>query len=123
MNCPKCGHDNPEGTLFCEECDWRMDQKVGFGGSSFDKSSIIVYTAFLSAALGIAAIISTFIAGGGWFAVAFGAVGMALSGYSQTAVRIIDLKGKVKMSLILVDGIGIITSVIGFIYGLYVALL
>ena len=25
MRCPKCGHDNPSDTLFCEECDWRLD--------------------------------------------------------------------------------------------------
>ena len=28
MRCPKCGHDNPSDTLFCEECDWRLD--VGY---------------------------------------------------------------------------------------------
>jgi hypothetical protein len=115
MKCPKCGHENPENTLFCEECDWRTDQpfKMRFGINA-------VYLAYMAIIFGIASIITVFL-GFGMFAIVFGAIGMVISGYSQTAVRLSDMAGKIKIALVVISGIGILLSIIGFIYGIYIA--
>ncbi|MDD4245345.1 MAG: zinc-ribbon domain-containing protein, partial [Candidatus Methanomethylophilaceae archaeon] len=75
MRCPNCGHENPEGTLFCEECDWRIDQAV-----RMKLGVISVYLAYISIALGAVAAIASF-ASVGIFGVALVAVGMFLGGY------------------------------------------
>ncbi|MFA6710005.1 MAG: zinc ribbon domain-containing protein [Candidatus Methanomethylophilaceae archaeon] len=114
MKCPKCGHENPEGTLFCEECDWRTDQpfKMKFGVNT-------VYLAYIAVIFGIASVVTVFLKFG-MFAVVFGAIGMAFGAYSQTAVRLSDMNEKVKMALVVVSSIGILSSIIGFIYGIYI---
>ena len=114
MRCPNCGHENPEGTLFCEECDWRIDQAVRMklGVNS-------VYLAYISVALGAVAAIAAF-AGIGVAGVGLGAVGMFLGGYCMTAVRISGIKGKVKTILMAIAAIAIILSIFGFIYGITV---
>lgn len=113
MRCPKCGHDNPEGLLFCEECDWRTDQpvKMKLGVNS-------VYTSYISAMIGVVALVCALLHYG-YVAIGCGVVGILLSGYSQTAVRVSGISGKVKTYLVIIAGIGIVTSMIGFIWGLY----
>ena len=115
MKCPKCGHENPEGTLFCEECDWKTNQpfKMKFGVNT-------VYLAYMAVIFGIASVV-TVLLGFGMFAIAFGAIGMVVSAYSQTAVRLSDMTEKIKMTLVVISGIGILSSIIGFIYGIYIA--
>ncbi|NLL94959.1 MAG: zinc ribbon domain-containing protein [Thermoplasmatales archaeon] len=113
MKCPACGHDNPEGTLFCEECDWRMDQtpkKLRMGINS-------VYAAYIAAAVGITSVVSALI-DVAWAATVFGIAGTAISGYAQTAVRLSHVKGKLRTTLVAIAGIGIVTSVVGMVYGL-----
>lgn len=110
MKCPKCGTDNPAGTLFCEECDWRMDQPVK-AEVSFPR----IYLTLLAVVLGVVSILLWYldIAYG---AIALGAVGMVLGGYSMTFSRITEQQNKTM--LIVLTGIAICTSVVGFIMGL-----
>ena len=96
MICPKCGHENPEGELFCEECDFRMDQKYK---KPIDKSQIIVYGSFAAAAFGIAAVISIALSSY-IFGLAFGAIGMFLSSYTMTLARVSGITGNVKYVLL-----------------------
>ncbi len=47
-----------------------------------------------------------------------GALGMFLSGYVQTLVRVVGIEGDVKKKIMIMASIGIVLSVVGFIYGL-----
>ena len=114
MICPKCGHENPDNELFCEECDFRMDQKYK---APVDRSQIIVYGSLAAAAFGIAATISVLL-NVAIFGVIFGVIGMFLSSYTMTLVRMTGLMGKIKLTLMIIEAIGLATSAIGFIYGL-----
>ena len=115
MICPKCGHENPEGELFCEECDFRMDQKYK---KPIDKSQIIVYGSFAAAAFGIAALLSIFLEGY-IFGFIFGLFGIFLSSYTMTLVRITGIKGNIKITLMVIEAIGLATAAYGFIVGLF----
>ena len=114
MICPKCGHENPEGELFCEECDFRMDQKYR---APIDRSQIVVYGSFAAAAFGIAAAVSILL-DVGLFGVIFGALGMFLSSYTMTMTRMMGLKGNVKIILLVIQAVGLATGAYGFIFGL-----
>ena len=114
MICPKCGHENPDSELFCEECDFRMDQKYK---APVDKSQIIVYGSFAAAAFGIAAMISIFLEVP-IFGMIFGIFGMVLSSYTMTLVRMTGISGSVKITLMCIQAVGLVTSAYGFIYGL-----
>ena len=114
MICPKCGHENPENELFCEECDFRMDQKYR---PQMDKSQIVVYGSFAGAALGIAAVISLML-DAPIFGMIFGAIGMVLSSYTMTLARMMGIKGNIKVTLLCIEAVGLATSAYGFIMGL-----
>ncbi len=114
MICPKCGHENPDNELFCEECDFRMDQKYR---KPVDKSQIVVYGSFAGAALGIAATISIFL-DAHIFGAIFGAIAIFISSYTMTLARMMGIKGNVKIILLVVEAIGLATGAYGFILGL-----
>ncbi len=114
MICPKCGHENPDNELFCEECDFRMDQKYK---APVDRSLIMVYGSFAAAAFGIAAAVSILL-GVPIFGLIFGIIGMFLSSYTMTMVRMTGLKGNIRLTLLIIEAIGLVTSAYGFIYGL-----
>ena len=114
MICPKCGHENPEGELFCEECDFRMDQKYK---APIDKSQIIVYGSFAAAAFGIAALLSILM-NVPIFGLIFGIIGLFLSSYTMTLTRMTGLKGNIRITLLSIQAIGLVTAAVGFIFGL-----
>lgn len=114
MICPKCGHENPDNELFCEECDFRMDQKYKV---PVDRSMIMVYGSFAAAAFGIAATVSILLEVP-IFGLIFGIIGMFLSSYTMTMVRMTGLKGNIRLTLLIIEAIGLVTSAYGFIYGL-----
>ena len=114
MICPKCGHENPEGELFCEECDFRMDQKYK---APIDKSQIIVYGSFAAAAFGIAALLSIFL-NAPIFGLIFGIIGLFLSSYTMTLTRVMGIKGNVMITLLCIEAVGLVTGGYGFILGL-----
>jgi len=109
MKCPKCGHGNPEGTLFCEECDWRTDQDPK---RTFEFPRI--YVSAIALILGAAAVVLWYL-GVPYGAAGAGAAGMMLGSYSMTFVRMTD-KGNTAMMAM--TAISICASVIGFMMGL-----
>ena len=114
MICPKCGHENPDNELFCEECDFRMDQKYR---KPVDRSQVIVYGSFAAAAFGIAAALSILLEGY-IFGAVFGAIGMFLSSYTMTLTRMTGITGKVKIALLVIQAVGLVTAAVGFVFGL-----
>ena len=114
MICPKCGHENPDNELFCEECDFRMDQKYK---APVDRSQIIVYGSFAAAAFGIAATISVLL-NVAIFGVIFGVIGMFLSSYTMTLTRMTGITGKIKITLMVIEAVGLATGAYGFVLGL-----
>ena len=114
MICPKCGHENPDNELFCEECDFRMDQKYK---APIDKSQIIVYGSFAAAAFGIAALLSILM-NVPIFGLIFGIIGLFLSSYTMTLTRMTGLKGNIRITLLSIQAIGLVTAAVGFIFGL-----
>lgn len=123
MKCPKCGHENSEKELFCEECDWRLDQKYRasrFGNESrLDKEQLSVYSAFGGLVLGLASLISALL-NSGIFAIVFGILGLFIASYSTGVVRAIIAEKKYKTLLIVISAIALLTAVIGLVYGLKV---
>jgi hypothetical protein len=117
MKCPKCGSDNPEGTLFCENCNWRMDQPVKDPAN--DKIMYLTYAALVFGVVAVIVAVMKYY----WFGVAFGVIGLCLAGYSLTAVRLSDIPDKGKKMLMIVNSVAEIVSVMGFILGLYYAVL
>ena len=114
MICPKCGHENPDNELFCEECDFRMDQKYR---KPVDRSQVIVYGSFAAAAFGIAATLSIFLEGY-IFGAVFGALAMFLSSYTMTLTRLSGITGKIKVTLMVIEAVGLATGAYGFVLGL-----
>ena len=112
MRCPNCGHDNPEGPHFCEECDWRTDQAVRMklGINS-------VYMAYIALALGAVAAILSY-TGYGIVGMILGAAGLFLGTYCLKALRLSGVKGGVKTTLLAMATAAMLLSVFGLMYGL-----
>lgn len=110
MKCPKCGFDNPEGTLFCEECDWRTDQIY-----RPEKKRNPLAFAGVACLLGILSL-ATCLTVSGAAGAGLGAIGMVLGGYSVNLPRYIA--GSNKALCMSLAGLGIALSVIGFLFGL-----
>lgn len=112
MKCPKCGTENEEGAIFCENCDWKLNMK--YGGEKMAVNA--VYFAFASVAMGIIALVFAFLVDVPMVAVVTGAIGMFLGGYTQSFVRITQIGGSVKNKLVIIAILGLFMSVIGFVY-------
>ncbi len=113
MKCPKCGSDNPDGTIFCEKCDWQLSKKYR-GGKSPNKITILMY---VSIVVGLASLITSLLKFGIFGAVC-GGIGMVASGYTMTVARVIDFEPKTKKIMLAISIIALAASVIGFILGL-----
>jgi len=112
MKCPKCRQDNPEGTLFCENCDHRMDRPV-----VKDKPFMPPrYAALIAVALGAVSILFYF-ATNMWYAPAIaGAVGLLLGSYSFTLIWNTRKDGE--KVLLIIAAAAMALSVIGFMLGI-----
>ena len=113
VKCPKCGSENPDGTLYCEECDWRMDQPVSMAKKQKTGKDVTII-ATLALILGIAAAALYFVnvpIGG----LAAGIVGMVVGGYGINLPRYIQCNKGLCMAM---AGIGILLSIMGFIFSL-----
>ncbi len=116
MKCPKCGFDNPEDVLFCKECDWRTD--IPYVPER--KPNATMFCA-LALVIGIAAAALCIMEDTAIAAVVLGAVGMVLGGYAVNLPRL--LGGDKKTLLTLIAGVGLMLSMVGFMLGLYEAVL
>ncbi|MBR1973364.1 MAG: zinc ribbon domain-containing protein [Candidatus Methanomethylophilaceae archaeon] len=114
MKCPKCGFENPEGTLFCQECDWRVDYPY----TPEKKRNPAVFSG-LAVLLGIVTVLCAFVVGEGFAAAGIGAVGMVLSGYAIGVPRHVECDNKQLYTAL--AGLGIALNVVGFMYGLVLA--
>ena len=113
MKCPKCGLDNPDDEIFCERCDWKLNTPYK-GDGSFNK---VLFSSFGGLVFGLTSLLVA-ILDFGIYAVVFGAIGLLLSSFGQTYVRASDMEGNQRMVFVVIAGIGLIASVIGFIFGL-----
>lgn len=125
MKCPKCGHENPNDALFCEECDWKVTEKPRRERSE----NFYFYIATASVVLGLASLILAVVnktnadaPNFGVWSVALGAIGLVAASFSMTSVRIRDVDGRTKTIVIAVTGVALIVSIIGFILGLGIML-
>lgn len=111
MICQRCGKNNPPDTLYCEECDWRLDQP-------FRKPRERNPLAFSVAALviGIASVALVAVGGIAYGAVAVGAVGLVIGSYSVNLPRYLNPGNKTLCMAL--AGAGAFLSIIGFIAGL-----
>jgi len=112
MKCSKCGFNNPDDALFCQKCDWKLGEtyipEMKIGGSVF---------AIIALALGIIAIIPIILNTAYIAAIVFGALGLVMGGYAFNAPR---LKADPNMKVLMaISAVGLVLSVISFIYGIY----
>lgn len=111
MRCPKCGKDNPPDTLYCEECDWRLDMPY----RAPKKRNPMAFSA-VALIVGIVAIALCFVDGAAVGGIVVGAIGLVIGSYSVNLPRYLQEGNKgLCMGL---AGVGMILSVFGFILGL-----
>ena len=110
MKCPKCGAENPSMTVICQECGWDLDvpyrQKSQRNPLAFAVVSLVI---------GIAGV-ACWLAGVGYGAIALGAVGMVIGGYSVNLPRY--LEGQNKILCMGMSGAGILLSIFAFMFGI-----
>ncbi|MBR4504600.1 MAG: zinc ribbon domain-containing protein [Candidatus Methanomethylophilaceae archaeon] len=116
MKCPKCGFENSEDTLFCKQCDWRVD--IPYVPEK--KTNAALYSA-IALALGVIAAALCMMDNLGYAAAAVGAVGMVVGGYAINVPRLLNSDNKAV--LVTIAAIGLILSMVGFMLGLYSAVL
>ncbi len=108
--CSRCGHENPEDLLFCEECDWRLDIKY-----VPEKKRNPMTFAAVTALLGVIAVVCTFASISDLAAIIIGGLAVVVGGYSTGVSRHMSAETG-KMGLI-VSGLGLVLGVIGFLIG------
>ena len=112
MRCPKCGQDNPDGELFCESCDHRMDRPV-IRERAFMPPR---YAALIALVLGAVSLLLYFITEI-WAAVIFaGAVGIIMGTYSLRVSR--SVGGNERMLILVLAAAATAMSAAGFILGI-----
>lgn len=108
MRCPRCGTDNPPETLFCENCDWRMDQKF-----RPDKASNMKMYTYVALLLGAASVVLAIC--GNWIPGAIvGAVVMVMGGYTVSLCRLTDPGAKTSFYI---SSAALMLGVVGFLVG------
>jgi len=113
MRCPKCGHENEEGEIFCQECDWQLNRPYKGEGSP----NKIVIISFAALVFGVASLIVSFMNMGVYGAV-FGGIGLVLSSFGQTFIRAANYQGDQRKVFFIITTAAMVASIIGFIVGL-----
>ena len=112
MKCPKCRAENPDDEIFCQECDWRLDQK--YVPEKKSKTRDPLTTSATAALAGVLSIIM-YLADFAWGPVALGAVGLFMGGYGITYARLTECNRNLCMAL---AGVGLLLGIIGLMFGL-----
>ncbi|MDO5862414.1 MAG: hypothetical protein Q4Q58_06465 [Thermoplasmata archaeon] len=107
--CPKCGHENPEETLFCEECDWRLDIPY-----RPEKKRNPLHFAAATLVLGLVAAVCGFTEQY-IVSVICGAIAMLIGGYSINLPRLLGSENA--QTCMALAAVGLILGVVGFILG------
>ena len=112
MKCPKCKAENPDDEIFCQECDWRLDQKYVPEKKSKTRDPMVFSTmAIVTGVLALACWLLSF----PWGAIICGAVGLFLGGYSITLCRLVECNKNLCMAM---SAVGLLTGIIGFMMGI-----
>ncbi len=112
MKCSKCGHENPEDSIFCEECDWKLDETY-IPEVKADRT-IICYLAMI---IGIACMVSTLAKANGIICIGLGAIGLIVGGYAFNIPRLTDHVNR--KLLMAISALGLALSAIAFMFGIY----
>ena len=111
MKCPKCQHDNPPETLFCEECDHRVDQPY------IERKVIpVLYPILAAVVFGILAMITWYLEMEWFIPMAAGGIGLFLGSYSMSLARLSS--GENKNMLVILAAVAMAASAIGFMLGI-----
>ena len=113
--CPKCGKENDDDAIFCDACDWKLNMSYAKNGEAKYLINSRMF-AVGSVILGIISVILVLVeipAG----AAVLGAFGMFLGGYTQSVVRVVGVKDEKKKTFVYIAIVGLIISVIGFMFG------
>ena len=111
MKCPKCQHDNPPETIFCEECDHRLDQPY-----REKKTMPALFFILAAVVLGVLALIAYCLKTTWFIPVASGGMGLFLGGYSMSLARLSDAANKNVM--LALAGVGMAAAAVGFMLGI-----
>lgn len=111
MKCPKCRAENPDDEIFCENCDWRLDQKYVPERNKKRDPTMFAATALIA---GVASL-ALWAVGIQYGAIPLGAIGLFIGGYSITLCRLVECNRPLCMAL---SGIGLMTGILGFILGI-----
>ena len=114
MKCPKCGHENDEGEIFCQKCDWQLNRPHK---ESMDPMTKVIIAGFGGLIFGTAALIVA-ILGFGIYGAVFGGIGLVLGSFGITFVRASGYEGQQKKVFLIVTGAALIISICGFIFGI-----
>ena len=113
--CPKCGKENDDDAIFCDACDWKLNMSYAKNGDAkylINSRMFAIGAVILGAASLILALFDI-----GIGAAIFGAFGMFLGGYTQSFVRVVGVKDEKKKTFVYIAIVGLIISVIGFMFG------
>lgn len=111
MICPKCGNDNPPDALYCEECDWRLDQPFR---KPRERNPLAI--SVIALVIGIVAVALMAVDGAEYGSVAIGAVGLIAGSYAVNLPRYLEPENKTVC--VALAAVGTVLSVFGFIAGL-----
>lgn len=113
IRCPKCGTDNPSDTLYCEECDWRLDQPY-----RAPRQRNPLMFSILALVVGAVAVALGFLEASGYGGAVVGAVGLVIGSYSVNLPRYLNPENKTLC--VALAAVGAVLSVFGFIASLAV---